>query len=291
MATPPNHPRPGDPVEASLPPCSRHPDRATGLRCTRCERPACPECLREAAVGYQCVDCVADGRRSVRRPVTFVGAEFDPRPRVTQALIAVNVLLFAGSALLAGSVARNDLSEPYQQLDLLPVAVMLGEWWRLLTSGFLHLGVTHLALNMLSLYILGRDLEPAFGRVRFLALYLTSLLGGSVAVYLFGKLNVPVVGASGAVYGLMGAMLVAVLRLKLNLVPALSVVGLNLVLSVTLPDISLLGHLGGLVIGAAVTAGFVYAPAADRARWQTLAVGGAVVLLLVMTAVRTAQLW
>ncbi|CCH27349.1 rhomboid family intramembrane serine protease [Actinosynnema sp. NPDC047251] len=279
---------PGDPVGAAA--CVRHPDRATGLRCARCDRPACPECLREASVGFHCVDCVAEGRSTVRRGRTFVGAEFSPKLIATPVLIVLNVLAYAVTAVQAGSVSNNAASPLFADFVLWPVGIFYGEWWRLLTSGFLHYGPAHLGLNMIALYVLGRELEPTFGKIRFLALYLVSLLGGGVAVYLFGHVNTPVAGASGAVYGLMGAMLVAVLKLKLNPGSALGVIGLNLVLSFTLPGISLLGHLGGLLVGAAVAAGLVYAPAANRDRYQIIAVVGAVVLLVVMAYVRTGQL-
>ncbi|MEV0677004.1 rhomboid family intramembrane serine protease [Actinosynnema sp. NPDC050436] len=279
---------PGDPVGAAA--CVRHPDRATGLRCARCDRPACPECLREASVGFQCVDCVSEGRKTVRRGTTMVGAEFSRRLVVTPVLIALNALAYVVTALQAGSVANNAASRLFAEFVLWPVGIWSGEWWRLVTSGFLHYGPAHLGLNMIALYVLGRDLEPAFGKVRFLAVYLVSLLGGGVAVYLFGGVNTPVAGASGAVYGLMGALLVAVLKLRLNPGSALGVIALNLVLSFTLPGISLLGHVGGLVVGAAVAAGLVYAPRAHRDRYQALAVVGAVVLLVVMAVVRTGQL-
>ncbi|MFI9008661.1 rhomboid family intramembrane serine protease [Actinosynnema sp. NPDC053489] len=293
MADHPTYPPPGEPIGArpDLPVCPRHPDRATGLRCVRCDRPACPECLREASVGYQCVDCVNQGRASVRRPRTFVGAQFSQRLVVTPVLIAVNVLLFAITAAQAGSVATNQRADLFADLVMYTPAVAAdGQWWRLVTSGFLHFGPLHLALNMIALYVLGRDLEPVFGRARFSALYGVSLLGGGVAVYLFGGLGTVVAGASGAVYGLMGAMLVAVLRLKLNPGPALGVIGLNVVLSFTLPGISLLGHIGGLVVGALLTAGLVYAPAPRRATWQAGAVVAAVAVLVVLALVRTGQL-
>ncbi|MEU4801471.1 rhomboid family intramembrane serine protease [Actinosynnema sp. NPDC023587] len=279
---------PGDPAGAAV--CAWHPDRATGLRCTRCGRPACPECLREASVGHHCVDCVAEARSTVRSKRTLVGAELSQKLIATPALIALNVLAYVVTAIQAGSIANNERSPLFAEFFLWPAGVWAGEWWRLLTSGFLHFGFAHLGLNMIALYVLGRDLEPAFGKVRFLAVYLVSLLGGGVAVYLFGGVNTPVAGASGAVYGLMGALLVAVLRLKLNPGSALGVIGLNLVLSFTLPGISLLGHLGGLVVGAAVAAGLIYAPAAHRDRYQVAAVAGAVVLLVVMAFVRTGQL-
>ncbi|MEU5691091.1 rhomboid family intramembrane serine protease [Actinosynnema sp. NPDC020468] len=281
---------PGAPIGHELPTCARHPDRATGLRCTRCERPMCPECLREASVGYQCVDCVSSGQRSVRRPVTFTGAAYSPTIVATYALIAVNVAMFALTAVLAGSVVDNQRSDLFADLVLWPYGVADGEWWRLVTSGFLHFGPAHIALNMIALYVLGRDLEPAFGKVRFLGVYFASLLGGGVAVYLFGGVNTPVAGASGAVYGLMGALLVALLRRRLNPGSALGVIGLNLVISFSLPGISLLGHLGGLVVGALVAAGIVYAPAANRNAWQSGAVVAAFALLVVLAVVRTGQL-
>ncbi|PRY45906.1 rhomboid family intramembrane serine protease [Umezawaea tangerina] len=219
-----------------------------------------------------------------------MGAEIGGRPLVTPILIVLNVLVFVLTAVQASSVANNQNSEVFTDFKLVPAAVYLGDWWRLLTSGFLHIGPAHLALNMLALYVLGRDLEPAFGRVRFLALYLVSLFGGGVAIYLFGNVLTPVAGASGAVYGLMGAMLVAVLRLKLNPSSALAVIGLNVVISFTLPGISLLGHLGGLVVGAAVAAGMVYAPQERRDVWQAAMVVATVVVLIGLVVVRTAQL-
>ncbi|MCP2168983.1 rhomboid family intramembrane serine protease [Goodfellowiella coeruleoviolacea] len=254
--------------------CARHPDRPTGLRCTRCGRPACPECLLEASVGHQCVDCVAGARRTVRRPVTVAGAPLRGRPLVVPVLIAVNVLLYLVTAIQANSAGDNQHAELFRDWTLWPPAVTAGDWWRLLTSGFLHFGPIHLALNMVSLWVLGRDLELVLGRLRFVAVYVLSLIGGSAAVFLFGDLGQQVAGASGAVFGLMGAMLVAVIRLRLNPGMALGVIALNLVLSVSVQNISLLGHIGGLVVGALAMVGMVYSPARNRTAWQagTLAV-------------------
>ncbi|WNV91948.1 rhomboid family intramembrane serine protease [Umezawaea sp. Da 62-37] len=219
-----------------------------------------------------------------------MGAEIGGRPLVTPILIVLNVLVFVFTAVQASSVANNQNSEFFADFVLWPVAVYLGDWWRLLSSGFLHIGPAHLALNMLALYVLGRDLEPVFGRVRFLALYLVSMFGGGVAVYLFGDVRTPVAGASGAVYGLMGAMLIAVLKLKLNPGSALAVIGLNVVISFTLPGISLLGHLGGLAVGAAIAAGMIFAPRERRDLWQTALVVATVVVLIGLVIMRTAQL-
>ncbi|WP_347567559.1 rhomboid family intramembrane serine protease [Actinopolyspora sp. BKK1] len=264
-----------------MPGCTRHPDRPTGLRCTRCERPACPDCLREASVGYHCVDCVRQQQRNTREPVTIAGARLGGKPIVVPVLIAVNVLLFVLSAVQAGSVAGNSGSELFLRWEMVPIQVAAGEWWRVVTSGFLHQGMIHLLVNMIALWIVGRDLEMVLGRIRFSAVYLLGLLGGSMFVFLFGSVLQPVVGASTALYGLFGGIAVAAWRLKLNMRPILLVIGLNVVLTLSIPGISLLGHLGGLVLGTAATAALIYAPANRRLVWQS---GALVALLLVLLA-------
>ncbi|GLZ32671.1 rhomboid family intramembrane serine protease [Lentzea sp. NBRC 105346] len=283
---------PGGPVGAQpeLPVCARHSDRPTGLRCTRCDRPACPDCLREASVGYQCVDCVREGQRSVRRKVTIAGAELKRTVVVTPALVVVNVLVFIVTVFQAKSLNGNYAAQLSQDWSLYPPLVADGEWWRLVTSGFLHDGPAHLALNMLALWLLGRELEPVLGRLRYTGVYLVSLLGGSAAAYMFGQSCIPVVGASGAVFGLMGGLLAVLLRLKLSLSPVLTTIGLNVLISVVVPKISLLGHLGGLVIGGLLTAGMVYPPSKNRNAWQVSAVIAAVVLLAGVIVLRNGQL-
>jgi membrane associated rhomboid family serine protease len=271
-----------------MPSCVRHPDRPTGLRCTRCDRPACPECLREASVGYQCVDCVNEGRRTTRRAKTVAGAQQGQRLVVVPLLIAINVVLFVITAAQAQSLTNNGNSKLSEDWLLWPPIVAAGEWWRLFTAGFLHSGPVHIALNMIALYVLGRELEPVLGRVRFTAIYLISLLGGSTAVFLFGG-NTPVVGASGAVFGLMGAIVVVVLRLKLNPRPVLMIIALNIFISVAVPNISLLGHLGGLAVGAIATAALVYAPAKSRLAWQAGALVVLTIALVGMIMIRDTQ--
>lgn len=289
MSTPPEPPQQQWGTGAALPACVRHPDRPTGLRCTRCDRPACPDCLREAPVGYQCVDCVGEARRTARRGTTVAGAKPNQRLVVVPVLIAINLLVFAITAFQARSFTHNEVSPLFSDWSLWPPIVAAGEWWRLFTSGFLHYGPLHIALNMIALYVLGRDLEPVLGRARFTAVYLVSLLGGGVAVFLFGGTNTAVAGASGAVFGLMGGIAVVLLRLRLNPGPALGIIALNVFISITLPGISLLGHLGGLVVGAIATAAMVYAPARARNAWQTGAVLGLVVALVGLFLVRDAQ--
>lgn len=273
-----------------MPSCVRHPDRPTGLRCTRCDRPACPECLREASVGYQCVDCVNEGRRATRQPRPVRVAGTNRRLIVVPVLIAINVVLFAISVGQANSLVHNERSQLFLDWALWPMFVGGGDVWRLFTAGFLHSGPTHIALNMLALYILGRELEPALGRVRFTAVYLISLIGGNVAVFVFGALDTPVVGASTAVFGLLGAIAVVVFRLRLDPRPVLMIVVLNIVISVAVPNISLLGHLGGGVIGALATAAMVYAPAKSKALWQAGAVVVLAVALVGLVLIRDAEL-
>ncbi|HEV8557935.1 MAG TPA: rhomboid family intramembrane serine protease [Actinophytocola sp.] len=273
-----------------MPSCARHPDRPTGLRCTRCDRPACPECLREASVGYQCVDCVNEGRSAVRRGTTVAGAQPTQRLVVMPVLVALNLVVFAVTAYQAQSVGHNENSRLFLDWYLAPGVVADGEWWRLFTSGFLHFGPVHIALNMIALYILGRDLEPILGRLRFTAVYLVSLLGGGVAVFLFGDVNSAVAGASGAVFGLMGGIAVVTFRLKLNPGPALGIIAINVFMSVTLPGISLLGHLGGLVVGAIATAAMVYPPRRSRNAWQAGTLLALAAALIGLAMVRGAQL-
>lgn len=280
--------------QPDLPACVRHPDRPTGLRCVRCERPACPDCLREASVGYQCVDCVAEGNKTVRPARNTGGARTGSGARgllVVPVLIGINVLVFAITALQAGSIVENQRSDLFIHGTLIPGSVAAGEFWRLVISGFLHFGnyggygPVHLVFNMFALWVIGRDLEVALGRARFLVVYLLALLGGSTAVMLFGDPMGSVAGASGAIYGLFGGIAVVVFRAKLNPTPVLMLLGVNIFLSVALPGISLLGHLGGLVVGALTTAVLVYAPRQNLVRFQMAACAGITVLLIVLMAV------
>lgn len=280
----------GPSSEYQQPGCVRHPDRPTGLSCTRCGRPACPDCLREASVGYQCVDCVRAGQSDVRQPVTPAGAPVSARAIVVPTLIVVNALIFVLTVMQAGSVGNNTAATGFNAFSMFSPAVAAGEWWRLIGSGFLHIGPIHLAMNMLALWVIGRDLEAVLGKLRFIAVYGLSLLGGSTAVYLFEDLGRSTAGASGAVFGLMGALAIVLFRLKLNPAPALGVIGINVVITFTVPGISWLGHFGGLIVGAALTAALVYAPRARRLAIQVGALVAMFVLLVGLIVVRDASL-
>ena len=293
MSVPPEYPGPAQPAPGpppGQPACFRHPDRPTGLRCTRCDRPACPECLRDASVGYHCVECVNAGQRQVRRPTTIAGAPVQRRPVVTPVLIALNLGVFLITAAQARSLMRNDVSELFFDWVTWPLLIVDGgEWWRLLTGGFLHYGLIHVAVNMLALWMLGRDVEQLLGWPRFLLIYVMSLLGGSTAAFVFGDPATRLAGASGAVWGIIGAVLVAVVRLKLNPQPVIGLILINVFISF-LPGISLLGHLGGFVVGAALTAAMLYAPRAQRVPVQAGAVLAVLVVLGALLAMRAAQI-
>ena len=198
----------------------RHPDRPTALACTRCGRPACPDCLRAAPVGAHCVDCVAEGRPAPRRTVGGGRARPGATPVVTITLVAVNVVVFVLTALSAGSAWANYTSPWVEATWLVPADVAAGQWWRLVTAGFLHIGPLHVAVNMFALWVLGRDLELVLGRLRSRA-----ALRGLAARRSPRRSccsvdpDRPVAGASGAVFGLMGALVVVLRRLQLSPTP------------------------------------------------------------------------
>ncbi len=205
---------------------------------------------------------------------------------VTFALIAVNVAIFLVTAVQARSGVDMRGSSVYLDGTLAPSLVASGQWWRLLSSGFLHLSVLHVALNMLSLYFLGVGLERILGRWRFLAVYLLALLGGSASVMLFTTPLSTAAGASGAIFGLMGGLVVVFRRFRYDMRQLLLVLAVNLYLSFQLSGISWQAHLGGLVVGAAVTAAMVYPPAAIRQKVQIATCVGVVVLVVALVLVR-----
>jgi membrane associated rhomboid family serine protease len=227
--------------------CYRHPGRETGVSCSNCGKPICPDCMTATPVGMRCPDCA--GQR--QRVQSLRSMHVDPV--ATYVLIGINVLLFlgsgAGGSFLTGS---GGSSRVFQDLALWGPAIHLGhDYWRLVTAGFLHSGLLHIGFNMYILYWLGTMLEPALGHARFLALYFASLLAGSFGALLLSP-NSVTVGASGAVFGLMGAAFV--MQRARGIDPMQSGIGpvilFNLVISFVIPNISIGGHIGGLVGGA-----------------------------------------
>ncbi|MEU4829881.1 rhomboid family intramembrane serine protease [Streptosporangium sp. NPDC023615] len=270
--------QPSDEPGTVVPTCYRHPGRETYVRCQRCERPICPDCMRDASVGFQCPECVAEGSRGMRQAQAVFGGKAVTTPRVTWALLIINLLAYAAE------LARTDLVLSTFAMNSGMVAYY-GEWWRLVTGAFLHqpmtsggLGLTHILFNMWALYALGPELERRLGAARFLTLYLLSALGGSVAIYLFG---LSAVGASGAIYGLFGAMFVLGRKLGYDVRGVLWLIGINTVLTFVIPGISWQGHLGGLVTGTVVAAVLAFAPSRNRNAVQW---GGCVAILVVLVA-------
>jgi membrane associated rhomboid family serine protease len=298
---------------AGTPVCYRHPGRETYIRCNRCDRPICPDCMREAAVGHQCPECVAEGRRSQRPTRTaFGGSTLGRHGYVTITLIAINALMLLlslassrnpGNAVAGGGLGgllggetplMDKLGVQGQCGDprfgaVVPCDVANGEYYRLFTAMFMHYGALHLLMNMYALWILGRALEAFLGPVRFLALYLVAGLGGNVAAYVFqpGALSA---GASTAIFGLFAALFLVLRKLGLNAASVLPVIIVNLVFTLTVPGISIAGHLGGFVVGGLIGAGLAYAPKERRAAVQTATIVIAVLALGGLSLWQTAQL-
>lgn len=227
--------------------CYRHPDRQSFVLCQRCARTVCGECQTPAPVGVICPECMAADRASAPRTRRRLptGA-----PRVTYALMAICVVVYAGQWLTQQSnFPVIDYYGTYMGAFTDP-ALGVFEPWRMLTSAFLHGGLLHLAMNMLTLWIFGRALEPLFGPVRFLLLYLASALGGSLMVAILAP-DVFVVGASGAIFGLVGAWFVVLRRMSADMSPMLVLIGINVVMAFLNPGIAWEAHLGGLLVGLA----------------------------------------
>jgi membrane associated rhomboid family serine protease len=276
--------------------CYRHPDREAYISCQRCERLICPECMREAAVGFQCPSCIAEGAKSVRAPRTIAGgAVMADVGLVSMVLIAVNVAayvltlatggtggwLFQHGAMLSAT-AVNSSGEVLRGVDE-------GAYWRLLTSAFLHENVLHIAFNMYALYVFGPFVERALGRTRFVAAYLTTAVGASVFVYWLSEPRGLTIGASGAVFGLFGLALVFLLKARQDVRTLLVLLGINAFLSLQ-GNISWQGHLGGFVVGCLLGAVFAYAPRDRRTLVQVAALAVTWLAIVATVVVRTGQL-
>ena len=255
--------------------CYRHPSRETGVSCSSCGRPICPDCMTTTPVGMRCPEC-ARQKTKVRTAATLTGT-----PQLTYALIAINVLVFAG----ASGGGRLGTSGPlYEKGALFGPLVADGEWWRIVSAGFLHSGLLHLAFNMYFLYFLGTLLEPSIGKLRFGIIYLVSLIGGSFGALLLSP-DAPTVTASGAVFGSMGAAILAMRARGID--PMQSGLGITLLLNLgitfLIPGISIGGHLGGLFAGAIV--GYLMFEVAERKRISSTIVYGVSVGLAIALAV------
>jgi membrane associated rhomboid family serine protease len=260
--------------------CYRHPDARAGVRCQRCERPICPKCMSSASVGFHCPECAHRGAQKVytRQSLALLN-----RPVITPALIALNaVVFFIGLAaadrfeidwgLIGEGFVRNSTTLSVEQ-----IGVAAGEWYRVVTGGFLHANIVHLLFNMLALFTIGNALEPALGRTKYLVLYVVSLLCGSLGVLIVDP-NSLTVGASGAVFGLLGAMVIFQRRAGID--PWASglglVIAINLLLTFSIPGISIGGHIGGLIGG--IVAGWLLLEGPRAMGSETAAIGTVVAL-------------
>ncbi|MEU7035469.1 rhomboid family intramembrane serine protease [Streptomyces sp. NPDC046237] len=284
--------------QSGLPRCYRHPDVETGIRCTRCDKPICPQCMVSASVGFQCPDCVRNGSGAghapdANQPRTLAGGRVASDGRlITKILIAINLALFiavqvAGDRLVDEmSLIGYAFSPPLAEI----VGVADGEWYRLLTSTVLHQEIPHFLFNMLGLWVIGGIVEPELGRVRYAALCLLSGLSGSALAYLLAAPNQPSLGASGVVFGLIGAWAVLTRRQRYDMRPVALFVALSLLLTFTRPGISWEAHIGGLVGGALVTYGLLHAPRARRNLVQYGACGLVLLIDLGLVLARSSAL-
>ncbi|SDK54611.1 rhomboid family intramembrane serine protease [Streptomyces indicus] len=293
---------PGSPQQPQgapgLPGCYRHPDRETGVTCTRCERPICPECMISASVGFQCPNCVREGSgtghaASANQPRNLAGGVVVADTRlVTKILVILNLAVFLAiqvggdrvvdALVLVGRAWDPALGEV--------IGVAEGEWYRLFTSMFAQQDLTHIAGNMLLLWLLGTHLEETLGRARYLALYLISGLAGDAMTYFLVAPNQPSLGASGAVFGLLGATVVLLRRQRQNLVPIAVLAVFLLIVPLYRSDIAWQAHVGGLIAGAIVAYGMLHAPRSHRAlvQWGTCAV--VLLMTVAVLLIRTSEL-
>ena len=262
--------------------CNWHPNTEAYVRCQRCERLICPLCQIESAVGFLCVE---DAGKQPARNRGRIAAKFDGRPIVTQVLLVVTVAIY-GLQILSGGWVTNLLA--FQP------AASIVEPWRFITAGFVHsddlfsnpLSVLHIVLNMYTLFLFGRALEPMLGRWRFLTLYLISIVGGSIAVMWLATPVTVVVGASGGAFGLMGAYLVVLRSIGANSTGMAGIIAINLVFTFMNPSISWEAHVGGLALGALVAVLFSKTRDLKAQKLQVLGLAGIVLALAVAGGIR-----
>ena len=265
----------------AAPTCYRHPGRETYVRCTRCDRPICPDCMNTASVGFQCPDCVREGNKSIRQARTVFGGRVGADANATKVLIGLNVICFV--AQLASGMFTVDYA-------MHGILVARGEYHRMITSAFLHDPdfLLHIGFNMYALLAFGSQVERLLGAARYVVLYLVAALGGSVATLFFVNAWIPSIGASGAVFGLFGAYFVLARTLRADTSQILLLIGINLAIGFAAGGyINNWAHIGGLVVGAAVA--FVYTQV-PRGKSQAAAqFGGAAVVAAVLAGLAFVQ--
>jgi membrane associated rhomboid family serine protease len=272
--------------------CYRHPSRETGVSCSNCGRPICPDCMTTTPVGMRCPECAKQRTKVVHmRGATSV-------PRLTYALIVINVIVFLAEGHGAWSISgeasgslitKGALLGSTEAPGFVGQGVAHGQWWRIVTGGFMHENLLHIGFNMWVLYYLGMMLEPAIGRLKFGLIYAVSLLTGSLGALLVSP-HTLTVGASGAIFGVMGA---AAVEMRARQIPLMqsgvgSLILLNLVISFTIPGISWGGHIGGL-LGGAVVAALIQLGERYRAQAMALVACGVIAVAAVAGSLATAK--
>lgn len=266
--------------------CYLHPGTATRLRCSRCDRPICGRCAIPASVGQHCPECVAEARRTTRKV----------KPALQAAAPAVFAILALNAAVYVLQLAQPSITERFASQPI-QIAIQ-GEWWRLITAMFLHspASLFHILFNSLVLYMYGPGAEQSFGTKRFVVIYLVSGFLGSAVSYMWSEPNIQGVGASGAIFGVTGALAVYLRQRRTRNVMAdayfrnlVAFIGLNLVLGLLVPNIDWRAHVGGLAAGAALGLGY------DRAQREGTAVQLATTAVvlgagIVMVVLRTSEL-
>jgi membrane associated rhomboid family serine protease len=251
-----------------------------------------------ASVGFQCPDCVRQGSGTghtptANRPRTLAGGTVAADPRLlTKILIGINVAVFIAVQVWGKSLVDQIalLGQAYLPSGTSPEGVAEGQWYRLLTSMFTHEAIWHIGFNMLSLWWVGGPLEAVLGRRRYITLYFVSGLAGSALAYLLAAQNVETVGASGAIFGLFGATAVVIRRLNQDMRPVIAMLVINLFITFRSPGISWQAHIGGLVAGVVTGYAMVHAPRRHRALIQYGTCAAVLVVVVVLTLIRTAQL-
>jgi membrane associated rhomboid family serine protease len=265
--------------------CYRHPSRETAVSCSNCGRPICPDCMTPTPVGMRCPEC--SRKRTPVRTMRSMAVE----PTVTFALIAINVLIFIGSSAGGSSLTGSTGGSIYTRFALDAPDVSQGDYWRLITSGFLHFGLFHILFNMYALFWLGRMIEPALGHWRFGALYFTSMLTGSFGALLLSP-NALTAGASGAIFGLLGAAFVMARARGIDVMASgiLPIILLNLVITFAAGrEISIGGHLGGLIGGVVAAAAMEWFSRRGRSPAPALALCAVLALAAVIASVAFAH--
>ena len=291
------------PVETGYQTCYRHPDQQAGVICQRCDRPICPQCMHQASVGFHCPECTKQGAQKVYQGV----GSLQQRPIVTQVLVGINVAVFIIAIVAGGSGAASGGSSFHDAFALTAklwergdglwsgpvpgshmVGVGAGEWYRIVTSAFLHYGLIHILFNMYALWSLGPVLEQAAGKVRFGIVYAMSLAAGSLGALLLSP-QVMTAGASGAIFGLRGALFMAhrSMGVPFKNSPLLWILVINLVITFAIPGISAGGHVGGLLGGA--LAGWLIFDVGRRPNVdQRAIVGGGIAIIVALLGIAIA---